>query len=207
MKARLIVRPPSGSRREVRLGSGVVTIGRSPDCSIVLDFNYISRVHARIERIDPAYVVTDSGSTNGTFVNGERIGAPQRLTSGDFIAVADVSITFLDSDDDEVTHTLKMPDDCPVRCDPLTREIWIDDAKIELRLSVQEFELMLILCNRYGTVCPRHELAMAIWGEGKYDFNMLHRLVHRLKQKLGNHQGLLQTVPGVGYALGIGRVP
>ena len=155
---------------------------------------------------DSTYVVIDSGSTNGTFVNGERIGAPQSLASGDLIAVADVSITFLDSDDDEVSQTLKMPDDCPVRCDPLTREVWIDDAKIELRLSVQEFELMLLLCNRYGAVCPRHELAMAIWGEGNYDFNMLHRLVHRLKLKLGDHQELVQTVPGVGYALGIGGI-
>lgn len=109
----------------------------------------------------------------------------------------------MESTDEEVSRTLRIPDDCPVRCDPSTREVWIDNAKIELRLSVQEFELVLILCSRYGIVCSRDELAMAIWGEGNYDFNMLHRLVHRLKQKLGAEQGILQTVPGVGYVFGL----
>lgn len=202
MTARLIVRPPLGSRREIPLDGGATTIGRSPECTLVLDFNYISRVHARIERIDSGYVVTDNGSTNGTFLNGERIAAPQRLTSGDYIAVADVSITFLESDVAEVSRTLAMPDDCPVRCDPLTREVWVDDVKIGGRLSVQEFALMRILSNRYGSVCSRDELAMAIWGDGNYDYNMLHRLAHRLKQKLGDHQ-VVRTVPGVGYAMGV----
>ena len=204
MAARLIVRPPSGSRREISLAGGVVTIGRSPECTLVLDFNYISRVHARVEHADSGYVVTDTGSTNGTFLNGERIVAPRRLASGDYIAIADVSITFLESDVEEVSRTLPMPDDCPVRCDPLTREVWVDDLKMDRRLSVQEFALILILSNRYGSVCSRDELAMAIWGAGNYDYNMLHRLVHRLKQKLGDQHDVVRTVPGVGYVVGVG---
>lgn len=204
MTARLIVRPPSGSRREISLGSGVVTIGRSPECTLVLDFNYISRVHARVEPVETGYVVTDNGSTNGTFLNGERIVAPHRLASGDYLAIADVSITFLASDVEEVSRrTLPMPDDCPVQCDPVTREVWIDEVKARGRLSVQEFELVLILSSRYGSVCSRDELAMAIWGDGNYDYNMLHRLVHRLKQKLGDQHEAVKTVPGVGYVMGL----
>ena len=181
-----------------------MTIGRSPECTLVLDFNYISRVHARVEPVETGYVVTDNGSTNGTFLNGERIVAPHRLASGDYLAIADVSITFLASDVEEVSRrTLPMPDDCPVQCDPVTREVWIDEVKARGRLSVQEFELVLILSSRYGSVCSRDELAMAIWGDGNYDYNMLHRLVHRLKQKLGDQHEAVKTVPGVGYVMGL----
>ena len=66
MPARLVVRPSQGARREVTLDADVITIGRSPDCDVVLDVSYISRVHARIEARDSRYVLVDSGSTNGT---------------------------------------------------------------------------------------------------------------------------------------------
>jgi FHA domain-containing protein len=203
MPGRLVVRPAQGARREVALDADVVTIGRSPDCDIVLDFSYISRVHARVEVRDGRYVLIDSGSTNGTFVNGKRMDAPHSLTAGDHIAVADVSITFLDVPASADARTLAMPNDSPVRCDPATREVWINDEKVPARLSAQEFQLLLLLSTEYGRVCPRDELAMAIWGAGNYDYNMLHRLVHRLKQKLAAAQALIHVVPGVGYVLGL----
>ena len=203
MPARLVVRPAQGARREVTLDADVVTIGRSPECDIVLDFSYISRVHARVEVHDSRYVLVDSGSTNGTFVNGKRMDAPHTLAAGDHIAVADVSITFLEAPASAEGRTLAMPNDSPVRCDPATREVWIDDEKVPARLSAQEFQLLLLLSTEYGRVCPRDELAMAIWGEGNYDYNMLHRLVHRLKQKLSAAQTLVHVVPGVGYVLGL----
>jgi hypothetical protein len=204
MPARLVVRPPQGPRREVPLEADVVTIGRSPECDIVLDFSYISRVHARVELRDSSYVLVDNGSTNGTFVNGKRMNARHTLSPGDHIAVADVSITFLELADAGDGRTLAMPNDSPVRCDPATREVWIDDEKVAARLSMQEFQLLLLLSTDYGRVCPRDELAMAIWGESNYDYNMLHRLVHRLKRKLGVQQALVHAVSGVGYVLGIG---
>jgi pSer/pThr/pTyr-binding forkhead associated (FHA) protein len=57
-----------------------VTIGRDPGADVVLDNMGVSRAHALIELIDGTYVIRDEGSSNGTFVNGERT---DRLRLGD----------------------------------------------------------------------------------------------------------------------------
>ncbi len=49
------------------------TIGRDPRCNLVLDDVSVSRHHAEVRRIGPAYVVADGGSFNGTYVNGIRV--------------------------------------------------------------------------------------------------------------------------------------
>ena len=50
-------------------------IGRDPTCDIVLDDPKVSRVHVRIETTpDGAWQLVDAGSTNGTWVDGRRVG-------------------------------------------------------------------------------------------------------------------------------------
>jgi len=57
------------------LAEGENVVGRSPGSSIWLDAGSVSREHARIVIADGRATVEDRGSTNGTFVNGERIAA------------------------------------------------------------------------------------------------------------------------------------
>jgi pSer/pThr/pTyr-binding forkhead associated (FHA) protein len=64
-----------------------MTIGRDPTCDLHLDNRALSRRHAQIEKHGAAIWVRDLDSQNGTFVNGERIAAPQALNGGDRIAV------------------------------------------------------------------------------------------------------------------------
>jgi len=58
-------------------------IGRDPSADIVLDTPNISRLHARLERVRRGIRVEDLGSTNGTWVNGERLARPTVLKPGD----------------------------------------------------------------------------------------------------------------------------
>jgi DNA-binding NtrC family response regulator len=60
-----------------------VTFGRSDDCTVVLADAGISRVHAEIATVDGEYVVRDRRSTNGTFVNNERVEFATALAHGD----------------------------------------------------------------------------------------------------------------------------
>ena len=53
-----------------------ILIGRSSDCQLLLDDDYVSTRHARISRTATGFQVEDLGSTNGTFVNNQRISAP-----------------------------------------------------------------------------------------------------------------------------------
>ncbi len=142
-------------------------------------------------------------STNGTTVNGRRIGEMELLCSGDEISMGEVALVFFDAASQEGVPTVlrPMPADCPIRCDSSAWEVWVGDQQVTTRLSVQEFELLSVLTSRYGTVCTRNELGTAIWGNGNYTYNMLHRVVHRLKQKLSSLPDWIANVPGVGYKI------
>jgi predicted component of type VI protein secretion system len=71
---------------EIELQDKVTTIGRGADCDIVIDNSGVSELHARIRRQGKALVVEDAKSTNGVFVNGQRIQS-QYLNFGDEIVV------------------------------------------------------------------------------------------------------------------------
>jgi ABC transport system ATP-binding/permease protein len=77
-------------------GQKTLTIGRSSENDIALDHPAVSRVHARISKreADNAYVIEDLGSTNGTFVNGERIVQAVPLKKGDIIRIGSVKLTY-----------------------------------------------------------------------------------------------------------------
>ena len=59
----------------VPLGSGIL-IGRASDCQLILDDDYASTRHARFTLTPTGYQLEDLGSTNGTFVNNQRVSAP-----------------------------------------------------------------------------------------------------------------------------------
>lgn len=60
-------------------------VGREVECQISLNSGHISRYHAKLTLVEDAVVVEDLRSTNGTFINGRRIHAPQALALGDEI--------------------------------------------------------------------------------------------------------------------------
>ncbi|HEY61315.1 MAG TPA: FHA domain-containing protein [Anaerolineae bacterium] len=85
----LTIRSPSKAPEEYVLKVGRNTIGRKPDNDIVLPDVSASRLHAVIHYDDEtdAIMIYDMGSTNGTYINRERLSRPQRLESGDIIRV------------------------------------------------------------------------------------------------------------------------
>lgn len=70
-----------------------LTIGRGRECGIVLDCPEVSRLHARVVERDARYTISDE-STNGIFVNGERVDGSHRLTEGDVIRIGDAVFRF-----------------------------------------------------------------------------------------------------------------
>jgi serine phosphatase RsbU (regulator of sigma subunit) len=74
------------------------TIGRHPECSIVVDAGAVSRYHAKVSRRPNGYFIEDSGSRNGTFLNGQLLTGPQFLREGDRIRVSDVEFVFRNSE-------------------------------------------------------------------------------------------------------------
>jgi EAL domain-containing protein (putative c-di-GMP-specific phosphodiesterase class I) len=83
----------AGEDRRLTLADLPCTVGRSDPADVVLDSPRVSRVHAAFVRVDGRVCVEDRGSTNGTFVNGERVRS-QSLEDGDSIRFADLEFTF-----------------------------------------------------------------------------------------------------------------
>lgn len=73
----------------------VTLLGRDVTNDISLGDPEVSRQHARVTRTPGGYVLEDLGSTNGSFVNGERLVAPRVLASGDLIGLGEnVTLSF-----------------------------------------------------------------------------------------------------------------
>lgn len=83
----------AGPPRRCYLESFPFTIGRHEATDLQINSSRVSREHARILHEDGAYRVKDLGSTNGTFLNGQRI-EQSVLNDGDLLVVADVELTF-----------------------------------------------------------------------------------------------------------------
>jgi forkhead-associated protein len=65
-----------------------INLGRTSDSTILLDDDYASSRHAQLVQRDPeTWMVTDLGSTNGTYVNGKRITEPTPLTVNDILRI------------------------------------------------------------------------------------------------------------------------
>ena len=70
-----------------------ITIGRSGDNAVVLDGDEFASVrHARVESARDGVWVVDLGSTNGTYVNDERIDGRRRLREGDVVRIGETEL-------------------------------------------------------------------------------------------------------------------
>ncbi|HOI11135.1 MAG TPA: FHA domain-containing protein, partial [Myxococcota bacterium] len=75
--------------RKHDLFEDVVTLGRDPENTIVLESDSVSRRHARIERLGEHRWVIDLNSTNGTYVDDVPVQPRLRLASGQYLKIGD----------------------------------------------------------------------------------------------------------------------
>jgi hypothetical protein len=81
-----VVEPEERRGQTFDLGDEI-TLGRAAGCGVRVEDAYTSSIHARLYRRNGSLWVEDLGSTNGTWVNAERIGAAVKLGKGDLLQV------------------------------------------------------------------------------------------------------------------------
>ncbi|GEM_PF-167869 len=163
-------------------------IGRARDCDLVIDSTQISRQHARLELDHEQVVLVDLGSTNGSYVNGERIPAHEarRLHAGDKINVGQVcTVEF----DDPGTTIQVLPDRLRYSgliLDEDAAQVLIDGKVIDPALSPGQFMLLALLTHNEGRVVTREEIRAYVWGPDEdVTDQTIDALVSRLRKRLG----------------------
>lgn len=79
----------SGPKRghELELRGEPISIGRARDADLVIQDDYTSTRHARLLNWDGQWMIQDLDSTNGTYVNGERVSQPTRIGPGTSVRI------------------------------------------------------------------------------------------------------------------------
>ena len=85
------------------LTAGEMVVGRSSQAQLQIDHESVSRRHARIVLTESGVLVSDLGSTNGTYVNDDPI-QERTLTHGDLIKVGRTILKYLSTDDIEAAY-------------------------------------------------------------------------------------------------------
>ena len=80
--------------QEIALHPGETLVGRSEECTICLDDERLSRVHAKFLLEDDQVLLVDLGSRNGTYVNEERLKDRAVLQSGDTVRMGQTHMRF-----------------------------------------------------------------------------------------------------------------
>ncbi len=114
--------------QQIALTTQAVTVGRSADSDVIIHNAALSRRHARLEWIHNAPAITDLGSTNGSFVNRQRITTTTTLRLGDVVHFAGIEYclkqknltTETDSDDHTRINYHTLPSNFPIRAREFT---------------------------------------------------------------------------------------
>lgn len=186
----------------VYLDAEICTLGRAEGCQILVRHPLVSRLHARIERNGPRYVIADAGSVNGTYVNGRRLTDQQLLTHDDTIGLGSARpvLRFIDPDP---THVA-------------AGQLIFDEKAMVFLLGTQpvdltpnQFKLLHFLFQNAGEVCTRESCAQAIWGReyapgmdsGAFDQTMtsLRGALRAVNAQAAAE--LIETKRGLGYVL------
>ncbi len=128
--ARLILTFNKQVIKEIPALKESITIGRNEDNTVVIDNLAVSGYHARIDKAGPDFVLTDLQSTNGTFVNKEKI-VSHKLQHGDKVIIGKHVLLFVTSakGDTEAQDEKKMDMD---------KTMMLDTAKQRELLSKQK---------------------------------------------------------------------
>ncbi len=85
----LIMRSGPTPGQAYPLQKQVISIGRDPGSDVVINDAEVSRQHSRLSLQAGGYVLEDLGSTNGTFVNGQRLMGPRVLRPGETVSIGE----------------------------------------------------------------------------------------------------------------------
>ncbi len=208
LQATLVVRGGPNSGAIVALVGGSITMGRRSDNDIVIDETTVPRRHSLIMNTPGGYVVRDLNTTNGTFVNQNKLNQSEHvLRHGDQIKLGGSDITIMFRQEGPRTLTLDTASSVPVEAAlPSIPEQTVQPAAAAM-LEIVDATLLSALGLRKGSVVSRSELLEELWPDEHDDVGKslkLDEAVARLRSQLDqdpDNPVSLVTVGQFGYLL------
>jgi pSer/pThr/pTyr-binding forkhead associated (FHA) protein len=105
----LVMRAGPNPGKAFTLSKNEVVIGRDVSADVVINAAEVSRRHTRLYLEAGGYIVEDLGSTNGTFVNGQRLTTPLPLRSGDVIMLGEAATLVYEASQFDPNATMISP--------------------------------------------------------------------------------------------------
>jgi hypothetical protein len=178
-----------------------IHIGRAPVMDIVLDDPYVSRDHCLLEGVDGHVRVTTTQGRNHILVAGHEVDTAL-LTSGEAFIVGHTTVRVrcvVQNTDDETLPLHQERGVLALR--PSTRELVTVDGTLVAQFSASEFSVFDLLARCYPDAASHARVGEAVWRDVGYDQYQIHRLIQRIRRRLGDWEGLLENVRGAGYRL------
>ncbi len=206
----LFVQRNVGNDQEVLWEQPTLTIGRDPTNDLVIEHKLASRRHARFEKDDVGFYIRDLESTNGTFVNGQRIQGAYLLRNNDEVWIGDTVIVFRDPEatmkgtPPPVARQRVLEPQEELRVDTRAKEVVLRGLPLDPPLTAKEFQLLDLLYQHKGEVLSKEQIAQGVWDYEVYDYNAIDALVYRLRHRIEadpSNPKYLVTVRGFGYKL------
>jgi pSer/pThr/pTyr-binding forkhead associated (FHA) protein len=95
----LEITEPAGATRRVEMsGDNPVVIGRTSDCTVMIEHRSVARHHAVIRATPGGWQMDDSGQGGGTLLNGRRVARTTPIKAGDVVTVGQAQLKVLRAD-------------------------------------------------------------------------------------------------------------
>ena len=158
----------------INLDGSDVVFGSAPSADVTLENEFVSRRHFQIRSHDGVYYISDLDSTNGTYLNGERLqpNVERRVKDGDRIGLAkeEVVLRFVDP-----IGTVRIDASTPLiggspakedlAVEAASRKVWVRGQLQEPPLPRKQFDILEILYRNKGKAVSREDIARAGWPE------------------------------------------
>ena len=193
----------AGQLHRVPVEEGSMRVGRSQLCDIVLTDPYVSRMHCTLAASADGVVLVAVTALN-PIVLAERQCEAATVRPGQTFSLGNTTLRVLRSSDVEEAPTMRVArQSAPARLvlRRSTRELVDRDGTLVAQFSPSEFAAFAAIVRRHPDAADHDDLGLAVWGGLGFEQYQLHRLLQRVRARLGDAGNLLENVRGAGYRL------
>ena len=198
----------------IPINASSIIAGNSDAVDIKLDNRFVSRRHFQVRFESDVFYISDLGSTNGTYLNGNKLNPNEDhiLRDGDIVGLGVDEVLLVFSGpvgtvriDTAVIARANRGNDGDLVVDSSSRDVWVRDKKLP-SLPRKEFDILECLFQNRGQAVSRDEIAAAGWPERPDDVpnSDIDQYIRRLRRKIEEDPSkpkIIVTRVGYGYTI------